>query len=97
MKIGYNYKLQWLFEIKENFFDNEQTLRNKLYTMIRIVGGENITAVYFRDSHSKIINQHTLKNPAIFGKEFATIKLKRYIKKVLDKDPRVYSVELIRK
>lgn len=97
MKIGYNYKLQWIFEIKENFFETELSLRKKLYSFIRIIRGESITAIYFRDCNSNIINKHTLKNPAVFGEEFATKKLIAYITKTLKKDSRIYTVELIRK
>ena len=97
MKAAYQYKLQWLFEVKESFFDTQLALRRRLYSFIRIIKGENITALYFRDCEGKIINKHTLKNPGTFWGEFATKKVISYIKSTLEKDSRVYSVELIRK
>jgi hypothetical protein len=95
--ISYKYELQWLFPIQENFFESERTLQGRLYSFIRLVEGQNITEINFRDSSTEIIRTHTLKNPAVFGKEFATKKLISYIKRTLKKDSRVYYVELIRK
>lgn len=93
MKI-YNYKIQWLFSVKESFNEDKKTQLKNLFSVIKGIGSRSLTCVQFRDEEFKIIDTYT--NMFSYSYPVSDKKTISYIRKALKKFQNISYIELIR-
>ena len=92
----FNYKIQWLFAVAPDLFDNYKQELKDLFAVVRALGGNNFDEIRFNDCDGKRISSYY--NHLIAGdQKKITENTIRAIKRKLKNDPNIYYVELIRK
>ena len=92
---SYNYKMQWLFNVKGNFVATEKELKKELFDVLKALNPRSLTVIYFRDADFKMIGRYT--GMVGFPSGTAFIETKKAIFRELKENPNITSVELIRK
>lgn len=91
----YQYKIQWLFNVRGNFITPDSQLRKELYQAIKILGAKSLDKILFRNENLDIIDTYSSMHSYSF--EQGTKKALKYIKKQIRVNKEIHSVELLRK
>lgn len=93
---SFKYKIQWLFGIAPDLFDNYKQELKDLFAVVRALGGNSFDEIRFKDCEGKRISSY--HNHIIVGdQKKLNEKTIRAIKRKLKSNPNIYYVELIRK
>lgn len=91
---NYQYKIQWLFTVKEGFVTKKKDLIKELHQIIKILGVRSLTYISFREQDMKIIDIYCgfISHPS----GVAEVETKKYINNFLKNNPNIHYVELYR-
>ena len=95
MVINYQYKIQWIFDIRGNFIETKASQQKRLFNTIKCLGARSFTKIHFRDSSLKTIQIYN--GMVAFPTDTSDKETIKYIKEMIKTQPNIKFVELIRK
>jgi len=91
----FNYKVQWLFNVRNGFVTPENQLKKELFQVIKIFGAKSLDKIVFRDSDLNIIGEY--REFIMYDSGNANFQTIKAIKKELKNNSKITCVELLRK
>lgn len=93
---SYNYKIQWLFGVAPDLFENYKQERKDLFAVIRALGANSFDKINLKDSEGRVIGTYKDERFGIDQKKIDN-KAVNFLKYQFNKSNNIYYVELIRK
>lgn len=90
----HNNTISWKFQLRGSFVKSQDERIKDIKALVKALGGHHLTCIGFRDSNCKLYASHVLDN----GYEDEALKdIMNVIKERLQKDEKLYFVELIKR
>jgi len=91
----YNFKIQWIFNVKGNFVATEKELKKNLFSVLKAINPKSLDSIIFRDENYKTIENYSGYNSHPNGAALDVTK--KHINAILKKNSKITMIELLKR